>query len=52
MQKRINIVDVLKPAEDYIEIVENNCKYWYTRAFLIVKYNRDTCVYMYISVSF
>lgn len=24
MQKRINIVDVLKPAEDYIEVVENN----------------------------
>ncbi|GAB1866982.1 Dna-binding protein ets97d [Camponotus japonicus] len=24
MQKRINIADVLKPAEDYIEVVENN----------------------------
>ncbi|TGZ46377.1 DNA-binding protein Ets97D homolog [Temnothorax longispinosus] len=24
MQKRINIVDVLKPADDYIEVVENN----------------------------
>lgn len=27
MQKRINIVDVLKPADDYIEVVENNCMY-------------------------
>ena len=26
MQKRINIVDVLKPADDFIEIVEN-CMY-------------------------
>lgn len=25
-QRRINIVDVLKPAEDYIEVSENNCK--------------------------
>lgn len=25
LQKRINIVDVLKPAEDYIELAENNC---------------------------
>lgn len=27
MQKRINIADVLKPAEDYIEVVENSCEY-------------------------
>lgn len=26
-QRRINIVDVLKPAEDYVEVAENNCKF-------------------------
>lgn len=26
-QQRINIVDVLKPADDYVETQENKCKY-------------------------
>lgn len=31
MSKRINIVDVLKPAEDYIEDTESNCMYKYRK---------------------
>lgn len=33
MLKRINIVDVLKPAEDYIEDAESNCMYKYLNKF-------------------
>lgn len=38
MQKRINIADVLKPAEDYIEVVENNCAYKYICSYFQTKF--------------
>ena len=41
MQKRINIVDVLKPADDFIEIVENCvykciCLFFYQNDFILI----------------
>lgn len=37
-QRRINIVDVLKPAEDYIELAENSCMCLYLLYLLYYKY--------------
>lgn len=39
-QRCINIVDVLKPAEDYVEYEENNCMY-YTFNLFYLKFNND-----------
>lgn len=38
-EKRINIVDVLKPAENYVELEETNCMFEY-RLFLQIKIRR------------